>query len=217
MPDYAARRTMMVDTQVRPSDVTKFPVIAAMLETPRERYVPAALREAAYAGENLQIAPGRVLLDPRSIAKMLDALDLQASDVVLDIAAGTGYMAALMARQVETVIAVESDPELASEAEAALAAEGADNVAVITGPHAEGAPRHGPYDVIVVEGGAEALPQALLDQLKQGGRIACIFMQGALGMCSIGLRQGETVHWRMAFHAAAPVLEDFREAPGFVF
>lgn len=218
MPDYASRRTMMVDTQVRPSDVTKYPIIAAMLEVPRERFVPSALREAAYAGENVAIGPGRVLLEPRTIGKMLDALDLQSTDVVLDIAAGTGYLAALMARLAETVIAVESDPDLAAEAEAALAAEGADTVAVITGAPEAGAPRHGPYDAIVIEGGVETVPPALIAQLKEGGRIACIFMEGAVGTCRIGLR-GEAnggVHWRPAFHATAPVLAGFKHQQTFV-
>jgi len=215
MPDYAARRTMMVDTQVRPSDVTKFPVIAAMLDTPRERFVPPALREAAYVGENLAIAPGRVLLDPRTIGKMLDALDLQPGDVVLDIAAGTGYVAALMARMAETVIAVESQADLATEAEAALAGEKVDTVAVITADLAGGAPRHGPYDAIVIEGGVQDLPAGLIDQLKDGGRIVCIFMDGALGTCRLGIRQGDMVHWRMAFHATAPVLDGFHHHPSF--
>ncbi|HMO07252.1 MAG TPA: protein-L-isoaspartate O-methyltransferase, partial [Paracoccaceae bacterium] len=91
MADYATRRIMMVDTQVRPSDVTKFPIIDAMLAVPRETFVPDALREAAYVGENLDLAPGRVLLEARTLAKMLDALDLSPGDLVLHVGAGLGY------------------------------------------------------------------------------------------------------------------------------
>jgi protein-L-isoaspartate(D-aspartate) O-methyltransferase len=215
MPDFAARRTVMVDSQIRPSDVTKFPIIAAMLDVPRERFVPDALQEAAYIGENLEIAPGRVLLEARTLAKMLDALDIQPSDLVLDVGAGLGYSAAVLARLAEAVIAVEEDEAMAAEAEAALAAVGADNAVVVTAPLAEGAPKHGPYDAIVVEGAAEQVPEALLAQLKEGGRIACLFMEGALGVCRIGLKHGGKVSWRFAFNAAAPVLPGFAATPEF--
>ena len=209
MPDFAARRVMMVDTQVRPADVTKFPVIAALLAVPRERFVPPALREAAYAGENLPLAPGRVLLDPRTFAKMLDALDLGPSDVVLHVGAGLGYGPAVVARLAAAVIAVEAEGDLAAEAEAALAAEGADSAVVVAGPLAEGAGRHGPYDAILIEGGVEQVPAALLDQLKDGGRIVALFMAGALGEVRLGRKAGGGVGWRLAFNAAAPVLPGF--------
>lgn len=209
MSDFARRRTMMVDTQVRPNDVTKYPIIAAMLAVPREVFVPAAQREAAYVGGNLEIAPGRVLLEPRSFAKMLDALDIAPTDLVLDVGCGLGYSAAVIARLAEAVVALEEDAALAAEAQARLSAEGADNAAVVTGPLAEGAARHGPYDVIVIEGAVEQVPPALVDQLKEGGRIGCIFMEGALGTCRIGYKRDGLVSWRHAFNASAPVLPGF--------
>ena len=209
MTDFASRRVMMVDTQVRPSDVTKFPVIAAMLAVPRERFVPDALREAAYAGENLPLAPGRVVLEPRTFAKMLDALDITPADLVLDVGCGLGYSAAVIARLSEAVVALECDAGMAAEAEATLLAEGADNAVVITGPLHAGAPKHGPYDAILIEGGVEVVPEALLEQLKDGGRIAALFMQGALGEVRIGWKAAGTVGWRLAFNAAAPVLPGF--------
>lgn len=208
MSDFAARRVMMVDTQVRPSDVTKYPVIAAMLAVPRENFVPADLREAAYVGENLTLAPGRVLLEPRSFAKLLDALDIRGDELVLDVGAGLGYSAAVIARMAEAVVAVESEP-LASEAQAALAAERVDNVAVIAGDLAAGSARHAPFDVIVIEGGVEELPEPLIAQLKVGGRIGALFMQGALGVVRIGTRTATGMVWRDAFNAAAPVLPGF--------
>lgn len=215
MTDFAARRVMMVDSQVRPSDVTRFPLIAAMLAVPRERFVPPALREAAYVGENLEIAPGRVLLEPRTFAKMIDMLDLQPTDLVLDVGCGLGYGAAVIARLAEAVVAIESDEALAAEAEATLAAEGAHNVAVLAGPLAAGAPRHGPYDAIVIEGGVEQVPAALLSQLKEGGRIAALFMEGPLGTVRLGRAAGGVVGWRIAFNAAAPVLPGFEAAREF--
>lgn len=215
MPDYATRRRVMVDTQVRPSDVTKFPVIDAMLTVPRELFVPAELREAAYVGENLRLAPGRVLLDPRTFAKMLDALDLQPHDVVLDVGSGLGYSVAVAARLAETVVGVEEIAGLADEAEATLGAQGIDNATVVTAPLAEGAPKHGPYDVVIVQGGVEVLPDALVEQVKQGGHVACLFMQGPLGVVRIGYRNAAGIDWRDAFHAAAPVLPGFARAPAF--
>lgn len=215
MIDFAQRRVMMVDTQVRPSDVTKFPVIAAMLEVPRERFMPAGRREAAYVGENVEISKNRVVLEPRTLAKMLDALDIQPTEMVLDVGTGLGYSAAVIARLAEAVVAVEEDSSLASEAEGALSATGADNAVVVTAPLAEGAPKHGPYDVITVQGAAETVPQALIDQLKDGGRIGCLFMEGALGVCRIGYKIDGAVTWRFAFNAAAPVLPGFAAQRAF--
>jgi protein-L-isoaspartate(D-aspartate) O-methyltransferase len=215
MPSFSDRRTMMVDTQVRPSDVTKFPIIAAMLAVPRENFVPGARREAAYVGENLPIGPGRVLLEPRTLAKMLDALDIGPNHLVLDVGCGLGYSAAVIGRMAEAVVALEEDESMATEAEAALAVYGADNVLVVHGRLAEGAARHGPYDVITVEGGVADLPQALADQLKEGGRIACLFIQDGLGTLKIGLKSGGRLNWRAAFNASAPVLPGFAAAPEF--
>lgn len=215
MSDFATRRMTMVDTQVRPSDVTKFPIIESMLAIPREVYVPADRREAAYVGENTRLAPGRVVLDARTLAKMLDALDLQPDDLVLDLGAGLGYSAAVIARMTGTVVALEEDEAMAAEAQRLLSEQGVDNAVVVTGALVAGAAKHGPYDAITLQGGVEQVPQALIDQLKEGGRIAAIFMQGGLGTVRIGTRAGNTVDWRFAFNATAPVLPGFARAGAF--
>lgn len=215
MTDFAANRTMMVDTQIRPSDVTKFPIIDAMLTVRREAFVPQSRRETAYADANISLGGARVVLEPRSLAKMLDAMTLEQSDMVLSVGAGLGYTSAVLSRMVEAVIAVEEDADLARDAETALREEGADNVVVIEGPLAAGAAKHGPYDAILVEGGVEDMPEALLDQLKDGGRIAAIFMRGALGECRIGYKIDGRVSWRLSFNAAAPVLPGFAGEPAF--
>lgn len=215
MHDFAQRRTMMVDTQIRPADVTKFPIIEAMLAVPRDRFVPDTLREMAYVGENLPLAPGRVILEPRTLAKMLDALDISPDEMVLDLGAAMGYSAAVIARLAEAVVAVEEDEALAAEAESLLAETDVDNVAVVTGPLAAGAPKHGPYDVIVIEGAAEHVPATLTDQLKEGGRIACLFMEGALGVVRIGHKHEGHVSWRFAFNASAPVTPGFERTREF--
>ncbi|PWR02281.1 protein-L-isoaspartate O-methyltransferase [Meridianimarinicoccus roseus] len=215
MPDFKTRRLMMVDTQVRPSDVTKFPIIDAMLKVPRELYVPNEKTEAAYMGENLPLAPRRVLLEPRTLAKMLDALMLRPEDLVLDLGCGYGYSSAVIAEMVEAVVAIEEDPDMAREAERTLAAEGVDNVAVIEAALTEGAPKHGPYDVVVIEGAVEQLGDAILAQLKEGGRIAAIFAEGALGVVRIGYKRNGSVTWRFDFNAGAPVLPGFEKTADF--
>ena len=212
MTDFATRRTFMVDTQVRPSDVTKFPVIDAMLAVPREKYVPDAKREAAYVGENLDLGAGRVMLEARTLAKMLDGLDIQLGDVVLDIGCGYGYSSAVLARMADAVVSVETS-DFADEAQATLSELGVDNVAVVEGELHEGATKSGPYDVIILQGAVEVLPKAIEDQLEDGGRIACLFQEGALGVVRIGYKLDGRVNWRFAFNAGAPVLPGFgREA-----
>lgn len=215
MSDFQQRRVTMVDTQVRPSDVTKFPIIDAMLTVPRELYVPADKREAAYMGENLELSPARVMLEARTLAKFLDALNIQPGEMVLDLGAGLGYSTAVIARLAEAVIGVEEDETLAAEAQRRLAEEGVDNAHVLAGPLAAGSARHAPYDVIMVEGAVERMPQAVLDQLKEGGRIGAIFMEGALGVARLGRKSEGRVDWRFLFNAAAPVLPGFAETRGF--
>lgn len=215
MTDFATRRTMMVDTQVRPSDVTKYPIIAAMLSVPREAFVPAQMREAAYAGEHVTLGGGRVVLDPRTLAKLLDALDIQGTESVLDIGCGLGYSSAIIARMAEAVVAVEEDETLASEAQRALSAQGVDNAAVSQGKLVGGAPKAGPYDVIVLQGAAEVIPDSLIAQLKEGGRIGALFMEGNLGVARVGYKIDGRITWRQVFNGSAPVLPGFETRKAF--
>lgn len=207
----------MVDTQVRPSDVTKFPIIQAMLNVPRERYVPDAAREAAYVGDGVRLGDGRVLLEPRTFAKLLDALDVGPGDVVLDIGCGLGYSVAVLAWMAEFVVGVEDDETRVDEAQATLSDTGIDNAAIVVGPLAEGAPKSGPYDVILIEGGVEQVPQAVIDQLKDGGRIACLFAEGRLGVARAGIKTDGRVSWRYLFNAGAPLLPGFEKDVAFTF
>ncbi len=213
--DFTARRTMMVDTQVRPSDVTKFPIIDAMLSVPREVYVPAAMREAAYVGENLELSADRVVLEPRTLGKMLDGLMIEKSHVALDIGCGLGYSTAVLAQMCDFVVAVEDDESRAAVAQEALSEQGVDNAAVMTGPLAEGSVKSGPYDIIMIQGAVSDVTDTVLDQLREGGRIACIFAEGALGVVRIGHKIDGTVNWRFAFNAGAPVLAGFGKQAAF--
>lgn len=209
-------RTNMVDTQVRPSDVTKFPIISAMLDIPREAYVPAASQAVAYMDAPVQLGGGRELMEARTFAKMLDALDIQRSDQVLVIGGGTGYSAAVLAHMADSVVMVEEETALASEAEATLSQNEVDNAVVLPGPLVEGAQKAGPFDVIFIDGAIETLPDGLVMQLTEGGRIAAIFADGNNGEVRVGTLIEENMGWRFAFNATAAVLPGFSRTTAFV-
>jgi len=217
MTDFAAARTTMVDCQVRPSDVTKYPIIEAMLNIPREEFVPDQQKLIAYSGVHLDIGSGRTLLDARTFAKMLDAVNIQPDELVLDVGCGLGYSSAVIAFMAEAVVCVEEDEAMAEEASSLLAANSVDNAAVVAGPLNAGAAKHGPYDVIVLQGSAEQIPPVILDQLKDGGRIAAVLADGKQGHCSVGYKRGDHIDWRLAFSASAPILAGFEKAPEFSF
>ncbi|TDL84313.1 protein-L-isoaspartate O-methyltransferase [Palleronia sediminis] len=215
MSDFAEARRVMVDTQVRPSDITLFPIIEAMLSIPREEFVPSAMRSTAYLGEHIPIGPDRVILDPRTLAKLLETADIQPTHLVLDLGAGHGYSTAVIAHLAEAVVAVEPDEALAREAESALAEAGIDNAAVECAELVDGAPAHAPYDVIVVQGGVQVVPDAIIAQLREGGRIVCLFIEGHLGTCRLGIKVDGRMNWRYAFNGDAPVLPGFAKVPEF--
>ena len=206
----------MVDSQIRPSDVTKFPIIESFLSVPREKFVPDGKREAAYIGENFKIGQSRVILEPRTLAKLLDALDIRNDELVLDIGPGLGYSSAVISPMAEVVIAVEDDSSMANEAEEILTEVGADNVVIQIGKLEDGAPEHGPYDVIILQGGVEKIPSSILKQLKNGGRVGAIFVEEGLGTAKIGFKLNDKINWRYSFNAAAPVLPGFFKQKDFV-
>ena len=217
MIDYAAARQAMVDRQVRPSDVTTYAIIAALLNVPREAFVPDALKPIAYFGEHLMLGEGRVLLDPWSFSKLLDTVEIRRDDLVLDVGCGLGYSAAIIARLCEAVIAVEEDEAMARTAEEILAGMGVDNAVLHSGPLAAGAPEHGPYDVVLIEGGIGELPAAIADQVKVGGRIGAIFTDGTYGQGRLGIKTESGLTWRRVFDSTAPILPGFERAKSFEF
>ena len=216
MSDFATRREMMVNTQVRPSDVTKFPIIDAMRSVLRENFVPRNKREVAYIDGNVALGKGRVVLEPRTLGKFLDALDISKDELVLDIGSGLGYSAALISLLAEAVVALEDDVDWVTDSEEAFQEFGADNILVECGSLDEGAAKHGPYDVICIQGAVEQIPQKIIDQLKDGGRVACIFAEGALGRAKIGYKLDGSMNWRFAFNAGAPLLGGFEKPRNFV-
>lgn len=217
MVDFAAARLNMVVSQVRTSDVTDSRIQNAMSEIPRELFVPESLRAVAYASEALPIGRGRALMEPRSFAKLAQAADIGAHDVVLVVGAGTGYGAAVIARLAETVVALEEDEQLAATASAILSKLGVDNAAVVIGPLLQGCPDQGPFDVIFIDGGVEFVPEALCAQLKEGGRLAAIVLERVVGKGRIFTRVGEAVSARTVFDGGAPLLSAFSKPRKFTF
>jgi len=216
MFDTVTARRMMVDGQVRTADVTNLDLIAAMLAVPRELFVPAALSGQAYVDGDVPIGAGRALLKPMVVAKLIQGAQVGAGDHVLDVGCGTGYAAAVLARIVASVVALEEDAALAQRAEAALAAAGA-RVSVVRGSLTAGWPPAAPYDVILLNGATEIVPEALGRQLKPGGRLACIFGHAPNGKGMIYRMVEDHLVGRPIFDAGAPVLPGFVAPAAFVF
>ncbi len=217
MFDTVTARRNMVDGQVRTADVTNLDLIAAMLTVPRERFVPPALVDQAYFDSDLPIGGGRVLLKPMVFARLIQASRVSKSDRVLDVACGTGYSSTILARLAGSVVALEDDPALACQAKAALAASGDANVMVATGPLTSGWLGAAPYDLILLNGRTEVVPQPLGRQLKPNGRLLCIFGSALSAKAMIfHVIEGELVG-RPIFDAAARLLPGFVAPPTFVF
>jgi protein-L-isoaspartate(D-aspartate) O-methyltransferase len=217
MIDFAAARRMMVDGQVRTSDVTDLRIIAAMLELPRERFVPETKADLAYLDLDVPVDAGRRLLKPMVLAKMLQAAAVKADDRVLDVGCATGYSSAILSRIAHSVVALEEDPTLAGKAAENLAAIGASNVAVATGPLTQGWQADAPYDVIFVNGATEVVPHALCSQLAEGARLVVVFGRAPLGRAMLYRAVGGDVSGWPIFDAAAPLLPGFAATPAFVF
>ncbi|MEX0842230.1 MAG: protein-L-isoaspartate O-methyltransferase [Xanthobacteraceae bacterium] len=222
MIDFATARRMMVDGQIRPNDVTDPRILAAMLELPRERFLPPGQTDLAYLDLDVPVLGGgrrplRRLLKPMLLAKLIQAAAVRDADIVLDVGCATGYSSAVLARLAHSVVALEEEESLAARAREILTALGKDNVSVVTGPLAAGWPARGPYDAIVLEGATEVEPKTLFPQLREGGRLVCVQGGSAAGKAMIYRRVGADVSGRPAFDAAASILPGFKAAPAFVF
>ncbi|MEL6372756.1 MAG: protein-L-isoaspartate O-methyltransferase [Pseudomonadota bacterium] len=215
------QRTNMVDSQIRPSDVTDSRIIAAMSAVPREQFVPSALRTLAYADQDLQVIardgkrPARYLLAPRTFAKMLQAAEIDSGDIVLDVGAATGYSTAVMARIAQTVVGLEEDERHVSQATKALNTHSIDNAVVEQGSLTAGVAAEGPFDAILLEGAVDLIPDALLDQLKDGGRLVAILEEGEVGRGVVVKRSGTSFDRRVVFDATGPALPGFQRVAAF--
>jgi protein-L-isoaspartate(D-aspartate) O-methyltransferase len=217
MTDFAAARRNMVDGQVRTADVTDLRILTAMLEIPRENFVPPASAALAYLDLDLPVGENgaRRLLKPMVLAKLIHALELTSSDRVLDVGCVTGYGAAVLAHVAGQVTALEEDAGLAQAAGRDLA--GLKNVSAVTGPLAKGWPKGTPYDAIILEGATEFPPEAFLPQLRDGGRLACVLGGGPGAKAMLYFRSGDDLGGRSIFDASAAVLPGFIKSPAFAF
>ncbi|MES1202554.1 MAG: protein-L-isoaspartate O-methyltransferase [Pseudomonadota bacterium] len=215
--DFAHARTMMVESQVRTADVTDTRILNAMRALPRERFAPAHKRTLAYADLDLEVAPGRCLLRPRDLAKLLQALGAKPDDRALEIAGATGYGAAVLASVCKDVVSLDPDPNLSFAARAALESAGIASVRTVSQPIAEGWADAAPYDLILLNGAAEVIPDAWFAQLAPGGRMGVIMRNGAAGTARIYTRTGETIASRAEFDAAPQVTPGLARQPTFSF
>lgn len=217
MTNFASARRKMVDGQVRTNDVTDLRIIDAMLEVPREAFVPDAQRAMAYLDLDIDVGSKRYLIKPVVIAKMLQAADIAPSDRVLVVGCASGYAAAIAGRLAAEVVATEADPALAATATAALAAVGAGNVTVVAAEAAAGAPDKAPYDVIVLDGATEVAPERLYEQLVMGGRLVGVFATEQPPRVEIVTRSPGDFGNRPLFDAYAPILPGLERPAAFVF
>ncbi len=222
MLDFASARLNMVESQIRTNDVTDRGVLDAVGAVPREKFVPAAKRSIAYRDEDMPIhtcedGTVRYIMEPRVFARLVQLAEITPDSLVLYVGAGLGYGPAVVARLAETVVALESEPALASAATQNLSDAGVDNVAVIEGDLTKGCPDQAPFDAIIVEGALPEMPEALCDQLKDGGHLVCVVGKGLAGRAMAYERTGETTTGRSVFSAAVAPLPMFEKPVGFVF
>jgi protein-L-isoaspartate(D-aspartate) O-methyltransferase len=217
MLDYAQARRLMVDCQLRTFDVNDNAVLDAFDSVPREAFVPKGQEPFAYIDQPLRLAAAdgdvRVTPAPMVLGRMIQALKLEPGLKVLDVAAGYGYSSAVMALLGATVTALESLPELAAAARERLT----DQATVVEGPLAVGASAGAPFDAILVNGRVELRPQALLDQLRDGGRLVCVFGPARGAKVTVFVRAGDAFGSRPLFDASLPALSAFAQEAAFSF
>src|ERR1700722_16403775 len=221
MSGFSTARQKMVDGQVRPSDVTDFRIMDAMLEVPRDAFVPQSQRALAYLDLDLEVGEGtsakRYLIKPAVTAKMLQAAEITNMDRVLVVGCATGYTAAVAAKLAGQGAAAESAPSLSARAGGVLAETGLGNVPVKAAAAAEGDPASAPFDVIVLNGATEITPDRLYRQLKEGGRLVGVFATTQPPRAGVVARSADGFVHRALFDATAPVLPGLERLPAFVF
>jgi protein-L-isoaspartate(D-aspartate) O-methyltransferase len=221
MSDFATARQKMVDGQVRPSDVTDLRILDAMLNVPREAFVPESQRALAYLDLDLDVRQAggakRFLIKPVVIAKMLQAAEIMETDNVLVVGCATGYIAGVVASLAARVTLTESEGSLAGQASQVLAKLGFGAVTVRTAAVADGDAANAPYDVIVLAGATEIVPHRLYRQLKDGGRLVGVFAMSRPQRAMIVTHSHADFGDRALFDAAVPVLPGLERSPAFVF
>ncbi len=215
--DYATARQHMVDSQIRTNKVTDERLIEAIRSLPRERFVPEAARARAYVDDDVQIAPGRYLMEPMVAARLIQAAEAKPDDIALVVGSGTGYAAALLARMTNTVVALESDPALAQRASLVFGELSIDNAAVVEGPLDAGCAKHAPYNILYLDGAVEQVPATLSAQLADGGRMVGVLLDRGVGRATLWVKSGSALSRRVLFDANVAALPGFAAPARFVF
>ncbi len=218
--DFEQLRRNMVDSQIRPNDVTDLRLLEAILSVPRELFVPLPRQALAYTDEDVEITCGdikRYVMKPVPLTRMIQLADVRPGDVVLEVGAGTAYASAIMSKVALKVTALDDHAGIIDLAKAALSSAGCDNVVTITGQIAAGYASNAPYDVIFVNGAVDELPAALFGQLKENGRLVVVEGHGNAGVAKLYTKRDGHVAGRRAFNAAVKPLPGVRKEPGFIF
>ncbi len=217
MPDYAQARLLMVETQLRTREVNDHDLISAMLNVPRERFVPAERMGLAYSDMRHEFAGAsrRVMPEPVSFALLAQLGAITRDDVVLDIACGTGYSTAVLAGIASAVVALEDDDDLVAAADANLTALEIGNAAVLRGDLRDGVPSEAPFDVILIGGAVDAVSPALFNQLKEGGRLVVGTVHGPTSVATLFIKTDGKVTRHEAFDLGLPRLEAFAKPVAF--
>lgn len=212
--NFEHMRRAMVASQLRTTGVNDPRVVAAMGDVPRERFVPQDRVTTAYADALIPLPGGRALNTPMALGRMLTEARLQGGEKALVIGAGTGYSAAVLAKLVSQVVAIEEDAGLAATARGALT-DG--NVELVEGPLAQGRAESGPYDFILIDGAVEFVPQAIIDQVADNGQLAAAILDNGVPRISVGRVVGGAFGAIAYSDIAAPVLPGFTRPRGFSF
>lgn len=218
--DFSLARQAMIDSQIHPMGVISEPLLEAFQAVPREMFVPEALASICYCDEDIEIAPGRYLMEPAVLGRMIQALNPNPEQVALTIGSGIGYNAAILSHLVTTVVALEEDLSLIKQAQASWDSLSCCNIVAVTGPQNEGAPVNAPYDIIVVNGSVASVPEEIKKQLTIGGRLVVPVKPASSVMADVILIErvdDENFVEKSLFSSGTPYLQGFEPAKEFVF
>lgn len=217
MPTAEQLRANMVESQLRTNRVVNDRVVNAFRTIPRENFVAPERRAFAYVDEDLPVAPGRFLMEPMVLGRLVQEVAPTPEEKILLVGAATGYTAALLSLLGANVVALEDNAELIAIARERLAELGITNVSFVEGPLTAGHAAEAPYDVIFIDGAVEEVPAELIEQMKDGGRLATVQVLGGVGKGVIGRRSGAGFAVFDFMDAAVPLLPGFAKPKAFVF
>lgn len=221
--NYESARQNMVDGQVRTNKVSDLRLIAALRSVPREKFVPQSLQQIAYVDEDMILPSGRFLLEPMVLGRLIQSAEIKPDHRVMDIGCASGYSTAVLAALAQEVVGVEADTSLCAQADQTLSALNIKNASIKQGPFLKGCTEKGPYDVIIINGALDAAPQALMSQLKEGGKLLCIIKAQAdravytIGKATLFEKSASLMSGRALFDAASPYIEVINKEEKFVF